>query len=201
MGITISGMLKMEDVQNLIQSINHNYYESIGHQDMFEQNLVLWDDDSLVDVGRRLESQSSTCKASLQLQKDYAIVEARKLGGRLLPAISEFASTVNVEGRRDKYCDLRVESKTRIYNVTLLEDLISGQTFKPVINKFLIQTLQPYKGDGYHKFDYVADRLIKLDDFNAGFLEYRNRMVLQAQDRVNQYVSRAAGRMLDDLRG
>ncbi len=76
---------------------------------------------------------------------------------------SEFAVAINA------YRDLDFLIKSRVFNKTLLEKLLRGQQHRPPIQEFVIYT-----------------ETVNIDGFD-NWISYRNRMIDEAEARINQY--------------
>lgn len=91
----------------------------------------------------------------------------------------------------DRYRNRCWIAKTDIINLTSIEDLVSGQIIPPAVKKFFIRSEKLT----YH-YNYNPETT--WDDFDK-FIEYRNQMIEQAQERLDQSVSKAAYNIMKDL--
>ena len=172
---------ELAEVANLITSIGNAFYASKnwggGSAGNVRVGTAFWTPD---DINTNTENIPS----GTDLARCYQRAAERRALGALAPIAPQFACAVNVERWIDGgffsagYWDLRV--KTRVFNKSLLEDLLSGQPIPAVVREYVIVS---YDGGWKYYGEWIA---------------YRDRMLLQAQERLRQRGNEGAKRLLLD---
>jgi len=184
MSIILRGPVRMSDVANLVQNITDSFYrwhiEEIKDVKNYSTSMVFWDESSITaNNAERLPTYEGS-----HIRNNYNKLVKRKRLSEFKPVSSEFMAAINSRALCPGFLrEWHNHLKTRIVNKTLLDDIISGQTIQPTVREFVINTWKLTNGKGW------------LTDF----IQYRNRLVSQAQKRLDQSVSGAAWKMLKDL--
>ena len=184
MAIMLRGPIKMHDAMNLIYSITESFY--MKHVDLGEIrdyaiNPVFWSEGV---INPQAVEKLPTYEGSYIRHNYNQLVQRKKLA-LIRSRASEFVSVINSRAiHTGIFTQWHNHLKTRILNKTVLEDVISGQNIPPTVSEFVFKT-------------WVMTRKRKwLEDF----IKHRNKMIKEAQERLNQSVSGAAYNLMKDLR-
>jgi hypothetical protein len=180
MGIILSGPINLETVTNLLTSVSNAFFMKKNYNGVNIQT-DFWKPEVITGPNLELlpEDIAGLYRQLIQSKKiDYFVREPK-----------EFATSTWFwfEDRYRHQCWI---AKTDVINLTSIEDLVSGQIIPPVVKKFLINSERLR----YH-FDYNDTTWSDFDKF----IEYRNQMIEQAQERLDQSVSKAAYNIMNDL--
>ncbi|MBU0457195.1 MAG: hypothetical protein ABH824_06105 [Nanoarchaeota archaeon] len=191
MSTLLSGPISLKQVLELIESSTRTFYKNwVGNP--VKVDFTWWDPDYIIipDVYNLLPSSSSS-------DGIYGLVKRCEREGlirQLRPIASDFAVTVKA------YHDSKLELRTRIYDKTLLSDLVSGQTFPPARRDFVISSDNVYSGFfERYKREVGGGRVIKMANFHEEWIEYKNQQVAEAQRRIDASISKSAYHILNDL--
>ena len=170
MGKIITGPINMNQVIDFTRSITESFYE-YSYPDV---NPVFWEKDTILYEVRRTRGM---LPEKGDFRKLYDSADSRTLA-KIAANAPEFAVSLNVSNFKGRF-----DFRTRIYNQTMLEDAISGQTFPATIKKFALFT----------------KKINCSQSWVNQFIAYRNKMIDQAQERIDQSVSGAAYNIMNDL--
>jgi len=183
MAYTLRAPLGLPEVANLITSAANAFYANKGWGGGSARHVrvetVFWTPDDI-------ESLPSRVPSGTELKPLCKEASERRALGALAPLAPQFACAVNVE----RWIDggffgtsgwfLRV--KTRVFDKTLVEDLLSGQTIPATVREFVVVSY-----DGDRSWSYYDE-----------WIAYRDRMLLQAEERLRQRGAEGAKRLLLD---
>ncbi|MFA5071860.1 MAG: hypothetical protein WC511_05895 [Candidatus Pacearchaeota archaeon] len=181
MGIILSGPVNLETVTNLLTSVSRAFFQKQGLDATYIET-EFWKPEVITNPDLKYFPE--------EIVNSYRqLIQSRKVE-YLTREPKEFATSTWFwmrDGGRDK-CWM---AKTDVINLTSIEDLFSGQIIPPVVKKFLIST-EPLR----YRFNYNPESTWNLFE---KFVEYRNQMIEQAQERIDQSVSKAAYNIMKDL--
>ncbi len=184
MAIILRGPIKMHEAMNLIHSITDSFYmkyADLGEIRDYTITPIFWSESVVTPQAvEKLPTYSGS-----HIKHNYnQLVQRKKLSlirSRAPEFVSVFNSRVIYTGI---FTQWHSHLKTRIVNKTVLEDIISGQSVPPTVSEFVFGT-------------WVMTRRRKWLD---RFIKHRNKMIKEAQERLNQSVSGAAYNLMKDLR-
>lgn len=168
----LKGPVAIEQVAELLESIKKAWYAQNRRSYKLKTDFVYWEPSSIVYPNRSLPDVDS-------LNSLYQDVNDKGLLSQVSANSDKFGITVCAEYGGD------LELETQVVDVTLLEDILKGQTFPAAVERYAITTYNHYLGRSNWE----------------SFATYRTEMVRQAQQRVNQQIVKAAFHMIKDLRG
>jgi len=167
----IKGPITIAQIANLVESGYRAFLKK--NNSYVNTKLDFWQPQMIIFPSKYITKNMN------HLYDLYNLVGNRNYRNQLEKYSKEFAVDI-------KSCNNRnyLTSVTRIFNKTLLEDMVTGQTFPAPKKEFVIESYNIRWNNNF---------------FN-NWVEYRNMLIDQAQARVNGSVSKAALHLLDDLR-
>ena len=167
MPATLRGALALQEVADFVAALTKSFYGHEGYGSGLTTQIVFWSPDSIVYPNENLPSG---------LEQAYQAVYERRLLPQLANFADQFAVAVNADYKG------KVELKTRVFNRTLLLDILKGQTFAPTVCEFVISTWHWSSKSWWQKF-----------------ISHRDALVREAQQRVDQAVKGSVYSIISDL--
>ncbi|MBS3176263.1 hypothetical protein J4457_03435 [Candidatus Woesearchaeota archaeon] len=189
----LKGPIDMATVVNFVSSITRAFYRNeLGVTD-FSINPTFWNPD---DIGHPCQYDLPSDQVDLPglYHRLHSGVGLAPLAARA----AEFAVAINVSHkietpyRQPHWREGNL--KTRIFNKTLLEDLISGQTIPAAEREFVLASYDTSDTGSYLWLG--SGTWMNMCDVLQAFIAYRDQMAEQANQRMRQNRSVAALRIL-----
>ena len=175
----LEGPITTTQVANFMDNVSKSFIEGLYYNDHLKTKVRFWKPEMIVYPLKYLSNRET--EFLTLYQKTYE----RNHLSKIKSSVAEFAVDINIF--YDNGCPTR-KVQTRILNKTMLEDLITRQTFEPSKREFLITSYSPFFNSGSYAWDHFRK-----------FLEHRDAMIAQAQERIGASVSKAAYNMINDL--
>jgi hypothetical protein len=195
--IVFRGRIGMEDVRRFIERQLRLFYDQHGHGRVVSVETRPWLGQNIIDDEWR--GQLPTNGA---LRPTYDMVREHE-GTRavLVQRAGEFAVNLITSGRSDANSHYeREEIVTRIFDVTILKDALSGfmGPFENTMREYWILS-RDWTRRGDTKYDHTTGQYLSMESFYQRWLISRDMAVWKAEQRLASRTAASVAQLLNDL--
>lgn len=167
-------ILRCRSITDVVALIESGYCSFYGKYDLSHELKIRTDNWKPNAIKDDYETQSRM-PVEENMQRNYSLLRDRNMLSNLKQRMTDFAATVRAYTGSPED-DQNLEVTTRIFNSTLLKDVLHGQIFQPNSSSYVItSTLFPsYRLREFWNSDWWIDKWIK----------HRNNLIAEAQTRI-----------------
>lgn len=157
MSMSIEVPLTISQIANLVKNISIAFWAA-EKEDTASAKILFWDGSDIRDC------ESSLFPSDSDLWHWIVTLYNRKTGGRLEERAQDFAVTVQAFSKGS------YKLKTKIFNASLLYDLVNGQTIPPQLRKYIVwSTRNCYEGEFEKFIDWRDEELKRAERISRGY--------------------------------
>lgn len=194
----LSGPINIKQVVEFIQSTKKAFYRTWEGKPV-QLECSFWKPENIIITNfKNLLKYYDEGESLYQLVKkcdDLGLIDRIKpLSSNFAVDIFSFSTEMNYS-----YSSLNKELVTSVYDKTILDDLITGQTFAPLQRDFVITNYNFETSSLYNKMEKNTHRKISIEKFNQEWNDYLSQQINEAQKRISGSVSKVAYNIVNDL--